>query len=288
MKVACNALVWDMTGLGLQVRWKEHQSAESSAQVLLMNVPAVLERGGVENEILWHLSEIKKKLLKRGTLPLEYVGIPLPNIKVLWRQSKQGKGRSKAERDLSLNLLGQPYQQNGCLVCTVKVAKSSWKCLGLLWEAFHRMDLSRRALGWKCLMIVMHNGRETGSNRITMQQLWWVNVMYLNFLAHKTIPNIEMVNKRVKIEMANESPPQHKFTNLCWEFMWLTSMAEDGTETPLLDVVMPYVSGIKIGRAVVTYRTDNKKAAILVKKIKHSVTLWFLDIGCKFGSINWG
>ncbi len=114
IKDACDALAWDMTGSGLQVQWKEHQLAESSVQVLLMNVPAVLERGGVENEILWHLSEIKKKLIKRGTLPLEYVGVPLPNIKVSWRQSKQGKGRSKAECDLSLNLLRQPYQQNGC------------------------------------------------------------------------------------------------------------------------------------------------------------------------------
>jgi hypothetical protein len=97
-----------------------------------MNIPTVLERGEVENEILWHLSEIKKKLLKRGSLPCEYVGVPLPNIKVSWRQSKQGKGRSKAEHDLSLNLLRQPYQQNGCPVCTVEAAESSWKRLGPL------------------------------------------------------------------------------------------------------------------------------------------------------------
>ncbi len=66
IKEACEALAWDMTGLGLQVQWKEHQSAESSAQVLLMNVPPVLECGGVESKILWHLHEIEKKLLKMG------------------------------------------------------------------------------------------------------------------------------------------------------------------------------------------------------------------------------
>ncbi len=71
-----------MTGSDLQVQWKEHQLAESSAQDLLMIVPTVLERGGVEGEILWHLSEIKKKLPKRGTLPLEYVGVLFPDIKV--------------------------------------------------------------------------------------------------------------------------------------------------------------------------------------------------------------
>jgi hypothetical protein len=91
IKDTCDALAWDMIESGLQVWWKEHQSAKSSAQVLLMNVPEVLEQGGVENEILWHQSEIERKLPKRGTLPLEYVGIPLPDIKVLLRQSKQGK-----------------------------------------------------------------------------------------------------------------------------------------------------------------------------------------------------
>jgi hypothetical protein len=82
IKDACEAFAWDMTGSDLQVQWKEHQLAESSAQDLLMIVPTVLERGGVEGEILWHLSEIKKKLPKRGTLPLEYVGVLFPDIKV--------------------------------------------------------------------------------------------------------------------------------------------------------------------------------------------------------------
>ncbi len=151
---------------------------------------------------------------------MEYVGILLPKIEVLWRQSKQGKGRSKVERVLSLNLLGQPFQQNRCPVCTVKAAEGSWKHLGPLWEAFHKMGLSRRALGQKCLMIVIYNRRETGSDRITMQCPRQVNVMYLNNLAHKVVPNIETIHKRVEIEMADGSPPPHKFTDLCQEFMW--------------------------------------------------------------------
>ncbi len=95
IKAACEALAWDMSGSGLQVRWKEHQSAELSVQVLLMNVPSVLEQGGVESKILWHLSEIKKKFLKRGTLPVEYVGVPLPKIEVLWRQTNKGNDRAR-------------------------------------------------------------------------------------------------------------------------------------------------------------------------------------------------
>ncbi len=244
-------------------------------QVILTNVPSVLEWSGVESKILWDLSEIKKKFLKRGTLPLEYASVPFPKIKVSWRQSKHGKGRSKAERDLSLNLLGKPYQQNGWPVCTVEMSESSWKCLGPLWKAFHRMGLSQRTLGWKCLMIVMYNGRETGSDRITMQSLRRVNVMYLNFLAHTVIPYIKTIHKQVEIEWPNGSPLQHKFTDLCREFMWLTVTTADGTKIPLFNVVMPIILGIQSGSAVVTYQTDNKETTILIKKIKHSVASWF-------------
>ncbi len=135
-----------------------------------MNVPPVLECCRVEGKIIWHLTEIKKGLMKKGAIPTEYIGITFPDIKVSWRQSKQGKGWSRAGKDLSLNLLGQPFQQNGCPLCTVEVAEGSWKSLGLLWENFHK-GLVQPALGRKCLMTMMYNGRETGNECITMQHL---------------------------------------------------------------------------------------------------------------------
>jgi hypothetical protein len=58
IKEACDALAWDMVNSGLTVRWKEHQSVESSAHILLMNVPPVLECGGVKAEIVWHLTNL--------------------------------------------------------------------------------------------------------------------------------------------------------------------------------------------------------------------------------------
>jgi hypothetical protein len=109
--------------------------------------PLVLEPGGVESKIVWHLCKLEKRFLKKGILPEKYVGIPLPKISVLWRQSKQGKGKSKAEQDLSINLLSQPFQENGCLVCTIEAAEGSWKHLGPLWEAFHKWDCAGVHLG---------------------------------------------------------------------------------------------------------------------------------------------
>jgi len=90
-----------------------------------MNVPPVLDRGGVEEEIIWHLKQIENGLLRESKLSTEFVGVPLPELKVSWRQSKQGKGRTKEECALSLNLLGKTYQQNDCPVCTVEVAEGS-------------------------------------------------------------------------------------------------------------------------------------------------------------------
>jgi hypothetical protein len=71
-----------MTGSGLQVRWKEHQSAKSSAQALLMNAPLVLECRRAKGKIIWHLTEIEKGLMKKGVLPTEYIVVPFTNIKV--------------------------------------------------------------------------------------------------------------------------------------------------------------------------------------------------------------
>jgi hypothetical protein len=85
VKEACEALAWDMVNLGLQVHWKDHQTADFSTQVLMMNVPPVLDRGSVKNKIIWHLTKIKKGFLKKGTLPAEYVGTPLPMLRVSWR-----------------------------------------------------------------------------------------------------------------------------------------------------------------------------------------------------------
>ncbi len=70
----------------------------------------------------------------------------------------------------------------------------------------------------------------------------------------------------VEIEIADGIKPLHKFTDLCREFMWLTSLSTDGTEAPLYNVVMLIVFGIQSRSAVVTYQTNNKEAAVLIKR----------------------
>ena len=96
VKEACEALAWDMEDSGLQVRWKDHQSAESSAQILIINVPNVFDKGGIESEIVWHLMEIEKSLLKKGIYQRNMRGC-------LSRRSsshggKTSKGRGEASR----------------------------------------------------------------------------------------------------------------------------------------------------------------------------------------------
>ncbi len=122
-----------------------------------MNIPPVLDRARVEGVNIWHLTSIKKRQIGKGTLTSEYLGLPLPEIRVAWRQNKQGKGKNKAEKDLSLNKLSA-FQENGCLVCTVEAAEGSWPRLGPLWEEFHELGLCRQTLGRSCLVVVMYNG----------------------------------------------------------------------------------------------------------------------------------
>jgi hypothetical protein len=125
-------------------------------------------------------------------------------------------------------------------------------------------------------MVVMYNGRATNSDLVTMQQLCWVNVIHAYMMSHNVLPNIATVHKRVQIEMEDKSRPFHKFTDLCRKFMWLKSSDVDELSKPLFDAIIPIVSGHQHqqGCTIVTYRTDNKEAAALIKKIRCSVAAW--------------
>jgi hypothetical protein len=107
--------------------------------------------------------------------------------------------------------------------------------------------------------------------------------MYSSMISHTQIPNISVVHKQVKVEMEDGSKPLHKFTDLCQEFMLLTARATEGTKELFLvfDAVIPIVSGIQAGGAVITYRTENKEAGILITKIKHSVASWLFGYWTK-------
>ncbi len=223
IKDACNAISWDIQESGIQIRWKEHQSAESNAQIMIMCVPNNFDREGLEGEVIWHLKDIKKSLIKKGTISSKLIGIPLPEIRISWQQNKQGKGKSKAEKNLSLNnLVG--FQQNGCMVCTVEAAKKDWKRLSILWEKFYKMGLCHRVLGQNALMIVNFNGQSTDSDRVTMQRLRRVNVIYAYHLSSAIIPDVATVHKRVEVEMEDGSRAPYKFTDLLREAMALKIM----------------------------------------------------------------
>jgi hypothetical protein len=57
--------------------------------------------------------------------------------------------------------------------------------------------------------------------------------------------------------------------------MWHSSTDANGNEVPLFDVIVPIVSSMQSGSAVVTYRNYNNEAAIFIRKIGQSVASWF-------------
>jgi hypothetical protein len=170
-----------MSESGLSIWWKEHQSTDSSAQILLMCCPAIFNKRGIEEEIVYHLKTMEKELIRKGALPSTLSTEPLPQIAVSWRQNKQGRGRSQAEQALCPNNL-EAFQQNGCMVCTVEAEEGSWGRLGPLWQRLHKMGLVRRVLGQRVLMVIMFNGRVTDGDCVTLQWLWQRNVVYSNKL----------------------------------------------------------------------------------------------------------
>ena len=137
---------------------------------MLMCVPNVSNQEGIEGEIFWHFSEITKSLLKKGVLPSEFVGEPLPEIRVAWRQTKQGKGRNKAERSMSLNNL-PGYCQNGCLACSVEASERAGNIYLYCGSTSTRRKtgLCHWALGRRRLMVVNYSGCPTDTDRSILQ-----------------------------------------------------------------------------------------------------------------------
>ncbi len=277
VKVACDSISWDMSNSGLMIRWKEHQSADLSAQVLLMCCPAVFDKQGIEEEIVFHLKTMEKDLIRKGLLLSTLSAEPLPQIAVSWHQNKQGRGRSQAEVALCLSNL-EAFQQNGCMVCTVEAEEGSWGRLGPLWQQLYKMGLVRRVLGRKVLMVVMFEGKTTDGDRVTLQRLQRCNVVYGSKLDSVIIPNIMTVHKCVEVRMEDmETRAPIKFTSLTREFLMLADpvLSAKGEVVYAFDAIIPILMGPNSGGATLIFRRDNVYANALVRKIKKNVVAWF-------------
>jgi hypothetical protein len=109
-----------------------------------------------------------------------------------------------------------------------------------------------------------------------MQCLRRVNVIHAYMTSHTVLPNIACVHMRVEIKTEDGSKPLYKFTDLCREVMWLSSMAPGGTSKLLFDAIMPVILGQQQGSMIITYNMDNAEAAALIRKIRQSIA------GCFF------
>jgi hypothetical protein len=104
-----------------------------------------------------------------------------------------------------------------------------------------------------------------------MQQLQQVNVIHAYMISHTVLPTIVTVHKNVEIEPEDGSKPKHNSTDLCREVMRLM----DSLKRPLFDAIILVESGFNKGSAIITYCTNSKEAAVLVKKIKRCAPGWF-------------
>ncbi len=200
IKEAVESLSWDFKNTGIQVRWKPHQSADSSAQVQIFCCPSIFEREGLTKELIHNLKTVKKKLFNKGHLSIDLHDEPLPAMYILGRQNSQGRGQNRRERQLSLNNL-EAYSQNGCLVLSIKMEEGTWPRFGPLWQMLNKMGLVRLVFGQRAVMVVFYGGKPTESDRNTIQRLHQCNVIYAYSFASEILPFVETIHKQVKVWM---------------------------------------------------------------------------------------
>jgi hypothetical protein len=84
IKEMCESIAWDMNGTGITVRWKEHQSVDSSSQILIMCVPNIFDKEGLKEELLFHMKAVERKMVAKGKLPASLLTEPIPLITMAW------------------------------------------------------------------------------------------------------------------------------------------------------------------------------------------------------------
>ncbi len=75
--------------------------------------------------------------------------------------------------------------------------------------------------------------------------------------------------------MEDGSRAPYKFTDLLREAMALKVMGNNGTSRHAFDAMIPVLSGLHCGSAVLTFRTDSIQSAALAWSIRRSVAGWF-------------
>ncbi len=135
-------------------------------------------------------------MIRKGSVPSNFMDKPLPTCNILRHQNTQGKGRNKGKKLLSLNNLPS-FIQKGCVVCTIETEEGTWAWLGPLWKMLNKMGLSHRIFGWKDVIVVLFSGKPTWSDCTTIQCLRWCTTVYSNSVTSQILPFIEMIHKRV-------------------------------------------------------------------------------------------
>jgi hypothetical protein len=69
IKEMCESIAWDMNGTRITVRWKKHQLADSSSQILIMCVHNIFNKEGLKEELLLHMKAAERKMVAKGKLP---------------------------------------------------------------------------------------------------------------------------------------------------------------------------------------------------------------------------
>ena len=276
VKDICENLRWDIEDTGLKLMWKNHQSSESSTQVVLIGVPRVFCMQGLSHQVLFLLKKCEKDLIKKGKISHNYIDLPLPKLHFAYRHMKKGKVNNRAAQNLSLNNL-QAFRDNGCFVLHIEGAPSDWPRLMPLYNHAHKSGLLRQFTGRKVKLVQMYNGSPDGTDIVMMQRLKRAHVVITSVMLPVNLPNIETLYKVVEVEMQEgfgEKP--RKFTSLLREFFDLRVEVPGSKDTvPVIHAIFPCMQGLSTGSARAIVRHDCAAAMKMIADIKKCVAPWW-------------
>ena len=260
----------DLEGTGISVWWKDVQLKDTVNAIMIPGAVHGFCVEGATQNIYHGLKECEKKLCLKGRQNLSYLDLPLPKMKVVWRDAKKMKGGSELAKKYSLNKLAE-FRENGCKILTVEASPLDFGRMGPVWSYFYESGWCRRVLGLKSKVLLIPTGQVDPGQITTMQRYKTLHVKLSAKLEFLNMPDVEVLFKKVEVRMEDGSKPHRKFTCLQQEYYDLRTPSG----TPVIDAIVPRLRGMSAGSADITMRMKDAEAVEIARNCARCPAGWW-------------
>jgi len=266
----CNMVAMELEGSGVMVNFKRVQRKVTATTVAIPGLPLGLCESGLNMQLDYHLKQCEKELITMGKVDHNLIDVPLPPHQWRYNFSRGIRFETEAlKQKYSLNGI-KAFRENGCKWVVCEQDPSDMGRMGALYHYMMASGRLEKVCGPQSKIIMIPKSPD-GDEKIRIQRFCKHAVVapsFMEVIAHK---DVEEVNKRVEVVMANGSAPRSKFTTLVEEYHSL----QTAEGAPVVHMIMPRTAGYNAGSIDVAVDIRNEEALRIARNIRVCPPAWW-------------